>query len=115
MNEKSWITLRIIAGGYLAYLGFNLLKNVIAGKPENSLIFIICGVLFLVIGLGYLVKAIKQYRAYEEPVYEEDEDTENENIESEDAEEDIDEEAEASVEDEETEASVEDEEVKEGE
>lgn len=57
--EKSRVFLRIIVGGYLAYLGGGLVKDALAEKPENYLLFIGAGILFLAIGLWWLVKAAR--------------------------------------------------------
>lgn len=80
MNEKGRITLRIIAGGYLAYLGIDLVKNVITGKPDNAVLFGVVGVLFLVIGAGIFIKALRDYRNYQKAEYEDTKEDETEEI-----------------------------------
>ena len=47
---KGRLTIRIIAGGYLAYVGFGLARDVIAEKPENYLVYLLFGALFMAVG-----------------------------------------------------------------
>ena len=60
MNDKGRSMLRIIAGGYLAYLGVDLLKNTITGKTNNPVMFGGFGAAFLVIGVGYIIYSLKR-------------------------------------------------------
>lgn len=78
MNERGRITIRIIAGGYLAYLGIDLIRNVITGKPDNALIFGAVGVLFLIVGAVVCVKSICDYRNCQKAEYEDTEEDESE-------------------------------------
>lgn len=78
MNERGRITIRIIAGGYLVYLGIDLIRNVITGKPDNALIFGAVGVLFLMVGAVVCVKSIRDYRNCQKAEYEDTEEDESE-------------------------------------
>lgn len=49
---------RIIVGGYLAYIGAELMKDAFVEKPENYIMFAGAGILFFIIGLGWLIKAV---------------------------------------------------------
>lgn len=49
---------RIIVGGYLAYIGAGLTKDAFVEKPDNYIIFAGVGILFLGIGLGWLIRAV---------------------------------------------------------
>ena len=62
MNEKNRVLFRVIAGGYLTYLGVDLLKNTINGKTDNPIMFGGFGVAFLIIGVGYVLYSLKRYR-----------------------------------------------------
>ena len=62
MNEKNRVIFRVVAGGYLTYLGVDLLKNTISGKTDNPIMFGGFGAAFLVIGVGYLIYSLKRYR-----------------------------------------------------
>ncbi len=65
---KGRLTIRIIAGGYLAYVGFGLARDVIAEKPENYLVYLLFGVLFMAVGGAWCFLALRRYikRDYEE-------------------------------------------------
>ncbi len=58
-KERTRASLMAIAGGYLVYQGVTLISDVIEGKPENSIIFIICGAVFVVAGIYVLITKIK--------------------------------------------------------
>ena len=60
---KGRLTIRIIAGGYLAYVGFGL-----AEKPENYLVDLLFGALFMAVGGTWCFLALRRYirRDYEE-------------------------------------------------
>lgn len=58
---KGQITIRIIAGGYLAYLGFGLVKDMIVQKPDNYIIYLLFGIVFMVVGGIWCFLAFKRY------------------------------------------------------
>ena len=62
MNEKNRMIFRVVAGGYLTYLGVDLLKNTISGKTDNPIMFGGFGAAFLIIGAGYVLYSLKRYR-----------------------------------------------------
>lgn len=60
MSKKSWYVLRIVAGLYLAYLGIDLIRNVMAQEPKNKLFMIFMAVIFLIVGVLYAASSIKK-------------------------------------------------------
>lgn len=78
MNERGRITIRIIAGGYLIYLGIDLIRNVITGKPDSALLFGAVGALFLIVGAVVFVKSLRDYRKCQKAEYENTEEDESE-------------------------------------
>lgn len=62
MDEKRRIVIRVIAGGYLTYLGADLLKNTIAGTVDNPVMYGGFGTAFLIIGVGYIIYSLKRYK-----------------------------------------------------
>lgn len=62
---KGRLTIRIIVGGYLAYIGFGLVRDVMAEKPENSLLYLIIGVFFMAVGGVWCFLALKRYVRHE--------------------------------------------------
>ncbi len=59
MNEKSRLTLRVVAGLYLAYLGVKMIQGLIADKPENMIFMIIMAVIFVIVGVLFIVFSVK--------------------------------------------------------
>lgn len=68
MVTKSQLMIRILAGGYLSYLGGKLLMDAVKERPDNYIIFALAGLVFLIIGIFLLGKsAIKlQKKEYED-------------------------------------------------
>ncbi|MFI3172490.1 MAG: hypothetical protein R3Y58_09030 [Eubacteriales bacterium] len=69
-NEKTRATLFVVVGAYLAYTGISLITDVIADKPDNMLLFIVMGVIFVVVGIYVMItkgKAIMN-KEFDEPV-----------------------------------------------
>ncbi len=58
---KGRLTIRIVAGGYLAYVGFRLTRDVLTDKPENYLAYLLFGALFMVVGGVWCALALKRY------------------------------------------------------
>lgn len=58
MSGKSRLYLYIIAGGYLVYTGFGLVKSVMAERPENFGLYAAIGVIFVLIGGIFAIKNI---------------------------------------------------------
>lgn len=80
MNSKSRSGLMIIAGGYLVYLGFKLMRDVINKDTGNFMLFMICAIFFMVVGALiaiYYVKNMLRLNA-EETEAEEETETEGE-------------------------------------
>lgn len=59
MNKRAMETLRIVAGLYLAYLGGDLIRSLIKGKPDNMVVMMLFGVLFLAVGGFVAISAMK--------------------------------------------------------
>ncbi|MDD3140154.1 MAG: hypothetical protein PHX08_14420 [Lachnospiraceae bacterium] len=53
MNNRTRSVFKVIAGGYLVYLGGTLFLDVLKSKPNNYVLFLIAGVFFIAMG-GYL-------------------------------------------------------------
>ena len=60
LSRRSMI-LYIIAGAYLAYLGYKLINSVIQGEQGASPIFILAGIAFIAIGVGLLFLGGRSY------------------------------------------------------
>lgn len=58
---KGQITIRIIAGGYLAYLGFGLVRDMLMKRPDHYIIYLLFGILFIVVGGIWCFLALKRY------------------------------------------------------
>lgn len=59
-NRKTGYALRIVLGGYLAYLGVRLLLQMLEEKPSNMVVMSVAAVLFIIIGGGYALYSIKK-------------------------------------------------------
>ena len=66
MNKRVSI-IRVIAGGYLVYLGLNLFRGMQMERPENymlltaaSIVFVVLGALFVITGLRPMLKKEEQ-------------------------------------------------------
>ena len=51
----------VLAGGYLLYTAYNLVRNLISGKSDNVLLVIVFAALFSVVGAALL---LREWRAY---------------------------------------------------
>lgn len=58
MNKKSGYAVRIVLGGYLAYLGVRILTEMIQKRPSNMTLMSIMAVIFIIVGIGYAGNAI---------------------------------------------------------
>ena len=76
MNGKNRMLFRVIAGGYLAYLGIDLLKNTMSGQTDNPVMFGGFGGAFLILGVGYILYSLKRYKEREASEVEEMEEKE---------------------------------------
>lgn len=57
MNKKTSYAFRILAGAYLVYIGYSLIKKTL-DNGEASVGFLVTGVLFAALGLGCCVTGI---------------------------------------------------------
>lgn len=73
MDNKNRMLFRILAGGYLTYLGIKMLINTFAGKTDNPVMFGGFGISFLVIGIGYMIYSVKSYKNAENDIDDETE------------------------------------------
>ena len=91
MSENSKQAIRIVLGGYLAFVGIRLFKQAAFDHVGNIAMGTVLGAVFTVVGLTYAIIAIKQNLAkkkaeldlkYADPVEdtEEDEDVEAEEV-----------------------------------
>ena len=60
MNKKAAYALRIILGGYLAYLGVRILILMVREKPTNMIFMCVMSAVFIVVGGGYAVYCLKK-------------------------------------------------------
>lgn len=58
-REKTSGILRIVAGGYLLYIAYNLFKSVRSGQPGNYTLMIAFSILFVILGGIILYMGIK--------------------------------------------------------
>ncbi|MFV0363937.1 MAG: hypothetical protein ACK5LL_12750 [Suipraeoptans sp.] len=61
MSNRNYI-FRVIAGAYLGYLGFSLIKDVVQGAEGTQPMFMFAGVAFLVIAVALLVTVAISYK-----------------------------------------------------
>ena len=59
MNNRGQMLFRIIAGIYLAYQGVNLLTKVIRNKPDNYMLYAVFAIVFIVVGVVFLIWSVK--------------------------------------------------------
>ena len=85
MSENSKQAIRIVLGGYLAFVGIRLFKQAAFDHVGNIAMGTVLGAVFTVVGLTYAIIAIKQNLAkkkaeldlkYADPVEDTEEDTE---------------------------------------
>lgn len=60
MNDGSRNVLAAIVGAYLVYTGGSLILDVISEKPDNMVLFIVMGVIFIIIGSWVVVSKLKK-------------------------------------------------------
>ena len=60
MNKKGMYIFRVILGGYLGYLGINLLVQTAKEKPSNMIFMSVMGALFVVVGVVYAIFSLKR-------------------------------------------------------
>lgn len=58
MSNKTRLYLYIVAGAYLAYTGFGLVKSAMAEQPDNFMLYMAIGAAFVIIGGFFAVKSI---------------------------------------------------------
>ena len=61
MNDRTRTVLRFLAGGYLAYVGFGLIKTALRDQPEYMMLFVSAGIAFLAIGVALLGYSASHY------------------------------------------------------
>lgn len=59
IDNRARRILMIVVGGYLAYLGFGLARDVWGSGEKNTVLFLCCAVLFLAIGAFAIIMNIK--------------------------------------------------------
>ncbi|MCR5212901.1 MAG: hypothetical protein K6E10_00650 [Eubacterium sp.] len=62
MDDKNKIKLitRVLVAAYIIYLGFMILKN--AATSENQILFTIIGIVFFIVGGGFIVYSIYSFK-----------------------------------------------------
>ncbi|MFI3209390.1 MAG: hypothetical protein R3Y40_09695 [Eubacteriales bacterium] len=54
-NNNTRNTMMLIAGGYLVYLGYTLVADVIAEEMDNEILFLACGIVFILAGVYVVI------------------------------------------------------------
>ncbi len=54
---RSRLYIYIVAGGYVIYTGFGLAKNALAQRPDNYMMYLVIGVLFIAVGAFLVAKS----------------------------------------------------------
>ena len=80
MNEKSWLVLKIAAGLYIFYLGFQIMRGMLSDRPENMFFVGAAGIVLLIAGAVILVCSAKTAFALRKRGREESEEAEGEEI-----------------------------------
>ncbi len=94
-RNKSKSTIMLLAGVYLIYLGGTLVRDVLADKPENMILFVVLGSVFVLVGAytifsnGKLIKELQQQEMLEAQEAQ-DEEEENDEVQEEVVNEDMD-------------------------
>lgn len=80
MNDRTRTVLRALAGGYLAYVGFGLVKTMLKDQPDNMIMFVSVGLAFLAIGVALLGYSVSHYikKEYIHQTSDQEEDSEQE-------------------------------------
>ena len=60
MNNNSRMLFRILAGGYLTYLGIKLVRSTFSGNTDNPVMYGGFGIAFMIIGIGYIIFSVKR-------------------------------------------------------
>lgn len=61
MSDRTRTVLRALAGGYLAYVGFGLVKTMLKDQPDNMMMFVSVGLAFLAIGVALFGYSVSHY------------------------------------------------------
>lgn len=62
MNEKSRLVIRIVAGLYVDYTGFQIIRDVLVKRPGNMMLMMAAGIFFLVAGTLIVISSLKGMR-----------------------------------------------------
>lgn len=79
---KGSLTIRILAGAYLVYLGYSLVRDSVLNKPENFIVFLLIGLAFLILGATWCILGVKKYIKKEYTDYEESNIEEDDKVDS---------------------------------
>ncbi len=60
MNDGSRNVLAAIVGAYLVYTGGSLIMDVISEQPDNMVLFIVMGAIFIVVGGWVVITKLKK-------------------------------------------------------
>lgn len=55
---KSRLYIYTIAGGYVAYTGISLLKSALEERPDNYILYLLIGIVFIAVGGFFAVKSV---------------------------------------------------------
>ena len=63
MNDKAKYAIRIVLGGYLAFLGIRLFKMAVIEGTGNTTLGMFLGPIFIIVGVVYLINSVKKVLA----------------------------------------------------
>ena len=60
LNRKAGYAFRIVLGGYLAYIGIRILRQMVDNRPSNLVFMSVMAVIFAVIGSAYAIYSLQK-------------------------------------------------------
>lgn len=60
MSNKSRLYLYVAAGVYLAYNGIGLVRSAVTERPDNFVLYLGIGVIFVVLGGSFAIRSIRK-------------------------------------------------------
>lgn len=62
-RRRTSYLIRALAGVYLVYLGYTLLRGLFTGAEDYNIIFAVCGVVFIVVGIGLVISCLRYMKS----------------------------------------------------
>ena len=60
MNKKGMKIFKIVIGAYIILIGTTLFMDVYSQKPTNQALLLLCAIILIVAGVGYIVQSIRK-------------------------------------------------------